>query len=290
MKLLRLIFTLSIVCFFCACSDIQKVSDIVMKPSAREVYAREFEHDSFLKLWNQDLKDSKVNKLSVTSPFLLSGVFRPNKNQPLAYTIFLQKGESFHVDVLQTVDSSKVFIDLFRFENDSILVEKSLFSSAWENHSINYDIQASGKYKIIIQPEILANTDFNLLIYTKPTLGFPVAGKENSSIQSFWGNTRDGGRRSHEGVDIFATRGTPAVAVMDGYVTSAGERGLGGKQVWLRSGAFGYSLYYAHLDSIAVTRGKKITLGDTLGFIGNTGNAKTTSPHLHFGVYTKNGA
>ena len=53
----------------------------------------------------------------------------------------------------------------------------------------------------------------------------------------------------------------------------------------MRDGLFGASLYYAHLDSIATQSGKKVKIGDTLGFVGNTGNAKYTPPHLHFGIY-----
>ena len=47
------------------------------------------------------------------------------------------------------------------------------------------------------------------------------------------------------------------------------------------------SLYYAHLDSQAVSSGMRVEIGDTLGFVGNTGNARTTPPHLHFGVYRR---
>ncbi|UJH89966.1 M23 family metallopeptidase [Antarcticibacterium sp. 1MA-6-2] len=104
-------------------------------------------------------------------------------------------------------------------------------------------------------------------------------------MQSIWGDARDGGRRSHEGVDIFAPRGTPVIAVTNGRITSSGERGLGGKQVWLRDTKRGQSLYYAHLDSIAALGNARVTTGDTLGFVGNTGNARTTPPHLHFGIY-----
>jgi len=86
-------------------------------------------------------------------------------------------------------------------------------------------------------------------------------------------------------VDIFADRGTSVVAATAGRVTSTGERGLGGKQVWMRSGLFGNSLYYAHLDSIIAKTGQRVQIGDTLGLIGNTGNARTTAPHLHFGIY-----
>ena len=61
---------------------------------------------------------------------------------------------------------------------------------------------------------------------------------------------------------------------------------VGGKVVWLRD-TFGNSLYYAHLDSQAVSSGMRVDVGDTLGFVGNTGNARTTPPHLHFGVYRR---
>jgi hypothetical protein len=127
-------------------------------------------------------------------------------------------------------------------------------------------------------------------MYTQPSLGFPVAGKGNRDVQSFWGASRDGGGRSHEGVDIFAKRGTPLVAVTDGFVSRTGNQGLGGKQVWLRDGLLGNSFYYAHLDSIMTTDGKKIKKGDTLGTVGNTGNAAGGATHLHFGIYTSGGA
>src|SRR5690606_27632559 len=127
-------------------------------------------------------------------------------------------------------------------------------------------------------------------IYTQPSLGFPVAGKGNANIQSLWGADRDRGARRHEGVDIFAARGTAVIAVTDGIIVRSGAYGLGGEQVWLRDRLFGISIYYAHLDSIHVYPRQRVEKGDTLGFVGNTGNARTTSPHLHFGIYSRYGA
>ncbi len=63
---------------------------------------------------------------------------------------------------------------------------------------------------------------------------------------------------------------------------------MGGKQVWLRDGIFEKTIYYAHLDSIVTSEGKRVKLGDTIGFVANTGNAKTTA--LHLGIYKTNGA
>ena len=63
----------------------------------------------------------------------------------------------------------------------------------------------------------------------------------------------------------------------------------GEKTVWLRDGERGLSYYYAHLDSQLVRAGEYVERGDTVGLVGNTGNARTTPPHLHFGIYA-NGA
>ena len=117
----------------------------------------------------------------------------------------------------------------------------------------------------------------------------PVDGVRVSDVTDTWGAPRSGGRK-HEGQDIFAKRGTPIRAVVDGYVTRVGNHGLGGKQVYV-TGAGGRQYYYAHLDDFAeVSYGDKVTTDSILGYVGNTGNAINTPPHLHFGVYTDSGA
>ncbi len=117
----------------------------------------------------------------------------------------------------------------------------------------------------------------------------PVDGVLLSDVSDTWGAPRSGGRK-HEGQDIFAERGTPIRAVVDGFVTRVGNSGLGGKQVYV-TGAGGRQYYYAHLDDFAdVDYGDKVTTDTVLGFVGNTGNAINTPPHLHFGVYGGSGA
>jgi len=118
-------------------------------------------------------------------------------------------------------------------------------------------------------------------------LGFPVEGRGMGSIQSVFGAERDGGRREHHGVDIFAPRGTPVLAATDGRVRRVRETPMGGKVVWVREPVHEASLYYAHLDSQHVSNGQMVERGDTVGFVGNTGNARTTPPHLHFGLYRR---
>lgn len=108
---------------------------------------------------------------------------------------------------------------------------------------------------------------------------FPVAGT-NEYIDS-WGFPRSGGRR-HKGADIMAAAGTPVVAVRDGVVTS-GSSSLGGITLWLES-ADGTRYYYAHLQSIEVGSGH-VTTGQVIGYVGSTGNASASAPHLHFEIH-----
>ncbi len=100
-----------------------------------------------------------------------------------------------------------------------------------------------------------------------------------------WGAPRSGGR-SHQGVDMIANRGLPVVAVVDGFAQSKVNT-LGGNTVQL-AGADGNKYYYAHLDNWA-TLGQ-VTAGTVIGYVGDTGNAKFSTPHLHFEIHPGGGA
>ena len=118
----------------------------------------------------------------------------------------------------------------------------------------------------------------------------PVQGVRASRIADTFGAPR-GRDRSHAGVDIFAPRGTPVLSATRGIVVSVREGGLGGKQVWV-FGPGGERHYYAHLDDWqeALETGDLVAPGDPVGTVGTTGNARGTPPHLHYGVYGKDGA
>ena len=104
-------------------------------------------------------------------------------------------------------------------------------------------------------------------------------------MTSSFGAERDGGQREHHGIDILAPRGAPVLSAGDGVVSSVAVTDIGGKVVWVLDPARDLSLYYAHLDSQGVSPGTRVRAGDALGTVGNTGNARTTVPHLHFGIY-----
>lgn len=113
---------------------------------------------------------------------------------------------------------------------------------------------------------------------------FPVRGRGIEDIISFFGDPREQGRRRHEGVDIAAPRGAPVLAVADGLVERVQAGGNGGKQVWLRLDN-DWLVYYAHLHTQSVAAGARVTAGDVIGSVGNTGNARLAGPHLHFCLY-----
>lgn len=118
----------------------------------------------------------------------------------------------------------------------------------------------------------------------------PVQGIAVNAVANTWGAPRSGGRR-HEGQDLFAPKGTPVVSATQGVILRKGTGGLGGNSVFV-FGPGGHVYYYAHLDrwAEALDIGNVVQPGDLLGFVGNTGNARNTPPHLHFGVYTNGGA
>jgi murein DD-endopeptidase MepM/ murein hydrolase activator NlpD len=121
----------------------------------------------------------------------------------------------------------------------------------------------------------------------RPVFVNPVLGASRNAIISLYGDARDGGKRKHEGIDIFAPKGTFVVAPSDGLITSVGDNSLGGKVIWMNDTRSKHSYYFAHLDSQMVRKGMIVKRGDTLGTVGNTGNARRTRSHLHFGVYHK---
>lgn len=112
----------------------------------------------------------------------------------------------------------------------------------------------------------------------------PVMNVTRKQIANSWGFPRSGGR-SHQGVDIFAARGTPVLSATEGIVIRVGTNKLGG-QVINVLGPGRQVHYYAHLDRYGGFKpGNVVYAGNILGYVGNTGNARDTPPHLHYGIY-----
>jgi murein DD-endopeptidase MepM/ murein hydrolase activator NlpD len=227
------------------------------------------------------------NPQTVSLPYALYGYFQSDKPRALGLQFHAKAGEQLQFTVDQKPGSRfTLFAELFK-QNGG---EPSLVLSVdTASSQFNVDVAETGDYILRLQPEMYRSGGYNLSVAVGPSLGFPVSGKK-AEVGSVWGDNRDGGKRNHEGIDIFAPKLTPAIAAADGYITTVKEGGLGGKVVFLRPEGKDYTLYYAHLDKQLVHEGQQVKKGDVVGLVGNTGNAKHTPSHLHFGVYTNNGA
>ncbi len=257
--------------------------------SAREVYeerlsASEIDQTTIVKLWQKASRNALTEPALVELPLQLKGSFKGRSLDAMAWKIAIKKGATLSIELnWLAADSSRLFLDLYDLSQG---VDEPIGSYTDQDRNISYEADEDQTLAVRIQPEIFGEGVFTLSFTGQQTYGaFPVSGKKSTAIQSFWGAPRGGGTRTHEGVDIFAAKGTPVVAPTAGIVGSVRNGGLGGKQVWIRDLKRGHNLYFAHLDSQTVSFGNRVEIGDTLGYVGNTGNAKFTPAHLHFGVY-----
>ena len=246
----------------------------------------------------------------VTLPHREVLFFDPSEPDARGFLFFAERGRSIRIGIeFHDGSEPRFFADLFRvkvpksasgqnppegevFSRDSddfsplqYISEEQVASYSREERVLVFEPRRDNHYILRFQPELLRGGMFTLSIIEEPVLAFPVEGRGVGDIQSFFGDPRDGGRRMHEGVDIFAARGTNVLAVTDGVVRRVGTRDLGGNIVLLWDEKRRLNYYYAHLDVQYVTSGQRVTAGEPLGEVGNTGNAVTTPPHLHFGVY-----
>lgn len=121
---------------------------------------------------------------------------------------------------------------------------------------------------------------------TENSLPSPLS---QQNLSDTWGAARSQGR-THEGIDIFAARGTPIQATTAGIVSKVGENTLGGRVVVI-VGPGGAGHHYAHLEEYAdIAPNDWVDAGDIIGYVGDSGNAKGTPPHVHYGIYIQGNA
>lgn len=234
--------------------------------------------------WAAEAAASLHAPMEVELPYAERRLLEPGYLQPVTVAVDLQTDQQLNIDITPSPNTrAEVFVDVFAVTNSA--APKRIASMPAKEHRLSLSVDYDGTYLVRIQPSHTATGLIDTAISTPARFEFPVDVQHDRAVQSFFGVARDAGRRKHEGIDVFAPRGTPVLSATPGRVTRVGETPRGGKQVWVRHD--GRSFYYAHLDSIAVTSGETVAPGQTLGTVGNTGNARTTPPHLHFGVYKR---
>jgi len=119
----------------------------------------------------------------------------------------------------------------------------------------------------------------------KRRLIIPVTGILAEQLHNDFNASRSGGRR-HNAIDILAPYGTPVIAADDGYIVRLTRNRFGGTVIYATDPEERVVYYYAHLAGYhdGVSDGKQIAKGDTIGYVGTSGNAPKDTPHLHFQI------
>lgn len=113
----------------------------------------------------------------------------------------------------------------------------------------------------------------------------PVEGITRPKLRDNYAEAR--GSRKHEALDIMASRGTRVVAVDDGRIVKLFTSAAGGITLYQSDPEEQFIYYYAHLDRYArgIAEGKALKRGELIGYVGSTGNAPPSAPHLHFTIF-----
>jgi len=242
------------------------------------------------KLWFDAANKGLQQPKSITLPYKETGYFAAEVPSAMGYVFNVKRGQQVVVELQhKPASQKKIFAELWQ---TSAAGSEPKFAAALDTTSqnIRYNIAQDGKFTVRLQPELLQAVEYTVTISTAASLAFPVQASGKPRIASVWGADRDGGARSHEGIDIVAKFRTPALAAANGTVTRVEENNLGGKVIFLRPDGSDLNLYYAHLDTQIAQPGQQVKTGEVIGLVGQTGNARNTVPHLHFGIYTNGGA
>lgn len=266
----------------------------LFKPSSpHEIYQRKLiaaglDRSSLGLSWINSSLTSNDKALNISIPYKETGYFPADKTPSHFYKFAAVKGQKISISLdKKSANTSPIYLDVWEIKDSKIL--NHIASADTLGSVLELDIRDSGAYLLRMQPELLQSWGYTLEITSGPSLGFPTKTGGNN-IKSFWGDGRENNVRKHEGVDIFGSFRSPVLATSDGRVTRVNENNLGGKVIWFKPKGKDYTLYYAHLDEQIAIEGQEFLAGETLGLMGNTGNAKSTPTHLHFGIYTSSGA
>lgn len=233
--------------------------------------------------WLRASTDALAEAPRVELPYREIGYFDPARPGAAAFEVALPEGQRLEARVTtEPAAEGEWFLDLLRGEPGA---DEGWETVASAEGALELSRRADDPEVLLVrlQPELLRGGRYEVLLQGVGSLAFPVEGAGRGDIGSGFGAARNGGSRSHRGVDIFAPRGTPALAAADGRITGVGTNRLGGNVVRMRGE--GLFFYYAHLDRQTVRTGARVRAGEPVGEVGNTGNARATPPHLHFGVF-----
>lgn len=176
----------------------------------------------------------------------------------------------------------------------SLFLIVTLVASCSTSETVHNNPSEGPAFEVNKQQNSIKKTDTNNKAKTKnkkPLFDWPVW--EARMSRGFMPRVKRKGRRAsrpHKGIDLAAQRGVPVMASTDGVVIYTGKDFNGfGKMIMIETVGdnTGYATLYAHLDKIVVYDGQKVTQGEVIGALGNTG--RSSGPHLHFEIRKSDG-
>lgn len=235
--------------------------------------------------WLEATRAALDDALEVQVPFAAPAELS-QETAAVAFAFDALAGQTLEIAVERaprTPADTPIYVEVFRVVDVlGQALRQRLSALRPSESSFTTRLPSDGTYHVLMQTNAEGEGRYTLTAELGAALPFPVVGADADAIRSPFGASRESGQRHHEGVDIFVQRLTPVLAVASGRAMPR-QDSLGGNTVWLNTP--GTSYYYAHLDRVAVRDGQRVKPGDVLGYVGNTGNARDTPSHLHFGVY-----
>ena len=292
---MALVLLLALLVLFAGCAPVEEVPPIDYQESAgryREGVASLAISRHYLgQSWTRAAEQALESPVTAVLPFHEDLSFEPHAPRAAAFEFQAVRGHGITVRSNDTLIMQLFYRpgdgDGFRrvseTQEDRELVP--LAERLPGQGTLYFEPREHGDYILLVQPKPLEAVEATLSVTNQAVFEWPVEGTDEADIWSVFGDSRDGGRRVHHGIDIFAPRGTPILSASSSTVMRVGVRDRGGNIVTLYDEARGVFLYYAHLEEHRTQRGLAVAPGETIGTVGNTGNAETTPPHLHLGIY-----
>jgi murein DD-endopeptidase MepM/ murein hydrolase activator NlpD len=238
--------------------------------------------------WQEAGESALRSPIDIDAPFKETIYVDATRAFATTYRFSVVRGQRTEIQLsLQPTSDWRIYLDLFREPDPPDTSHVHVASGGEGDLRLAFEPRRDGRYVLRLHSELLRGGSCTIEIRNVASLDFPVAGHDTSSIGSAFGAEREAGRREHHGVDIFAKRHTDVLATSRARVRRVDEWKLGGNIIWLEDPERNLRLYFAHLQTQDVEEGAWVEAGERIGTVGNSGNARTTSPHLHFGIYVR---